>query len=67
MKLKQGFGRLLRNTVDTGVVLILDSRVVHKGYGSWMLQALPESFHLRPLVMVCLEKSKRFSIGDKIF
>jgi len=45
MKLKQGYGRLLRNTMDTGVVLILDSRVVHKGYGSWMLQALPESYH----------------------
>lgn len=45
MKLKQGFGRLLRNTMDTGIVLILDSRVVNKSYGSWMLQALPESYH----------------------
>jgi len=45
MKLKQGFGRLLRNTVDTGIVLILDSRVVNKQYGRWMLQALPQSFH----------------------
>lgn len=45
MKLKQGFGRLLRNTLDSGIVLILDSRVVNKQYGRWMLQALPESFH----------------------
>ena len=30
MKLKQGFGRLLRNTVDSGIVVILDSRVVNK-------------------------------------
>ncbi|MFA7371890.1 MAG: helicase C-terminal domain-containing protein, partial [Sphaerochaetaceae bacterium] len=45
MKLKQGFGRLLRNTVDSGIVLILDSRVVNKQYGKWMLRALPESFH----------------------
>ncbi|MFA7124420.1 MAG: helicase C-terminal domain-containing protein [Sphaerochaetaceae bacterium] len=45
MKLKQGFGRLLRNTLDTGVVLILDSRVVQKGYGAWMLKALPDSYH----------------------
>lgn len=45
MKLKQGFGRLLRNTVDSGIVLILDSRVVNKQYGQWMLRALPESFH----------------------
>ena len=45
MKLKQGFGRLLRNTLDSGIVLILDSRVVNKQYGKWMLQALPESYH----------------------
>ncbi len=45
MKLKQGFGRLLRNTLDSGVVLILDSRVVQKSYGAWMLKALPDSFH----------------------
>ena len=45
MKLKQGFGRLLRNTLDSGIVLILDSRVVNKQYGRWMLQALPESYH----------------------
>ncbi|MDT4762943.1 ATP-dependent DNA helicase [Sphaerochaeta sp. PS] len=45
MKLKQGFGRLMRNTVDTGVVLILDSRVIKKNYGQYMMRALPESFH----------------------
>lgn len=45
MKLKQGFGRLLRNTLDSGIVLILDSRVVNKQYGRWMLEALPESYH----------------------
>jgi ATP-dependent DNA helicase DinG len=45
MKLKQGFGRLLRNTVDSGIVLILDSRVVNKQYGRWMLEALPQSYH----------------------
>lgn len=45
MKLKQGFGRLLRNTLDSGIVLILDSRVVNKQYGRWMLRALPDSFH----------------------
>ena len=45
MKLKQGYGRLLRNTLDSGIVLILDSRVVQKQYGEWMLRALPDSFH----------------------
>lgn len=45
MRLKQGFGRLLRTTIDSGIVLILDSRVVNKNYGQWMLGALPQTYH----------------------
>ncbi|MCF0262266.1 MAG: ATP-dependent DNA helicase [Sphaerochaetaceae bacterium] len=45
MRLKQGYGRLMRHTTDKGIVLILDSRVVSKGYGSIMLSSLPESYH----------------------
>lgn len=45
MKLKQGFGRLLRSTADRGIVLILDSRVVTKSYGPFMLRSLPKSYH----------------------
>ena len=45
MKLKQGFGRLLRNKEDRGVVLVLDSRVVTKSYGISMIRSLPESWH----------------------
>lgn len=42
IKLKQGFGRLIRSRTDTGIVVILDSRVVTKRYGSMFLDALPE-------------------------
>ena len=42
IKLKQGFGRLIRSRTDTGIVVILDSRVVTKRYGSLFLDALPE-------------------------
>lgn len=42
IKLKQGFGRLIRNETDQGDVLILDSRVVTKSYGKQMLAALPK-------------------------
>ena len=41
IKLKQGFGRLIRSRTDTGIVVILDSRVVTKRYGSLFLKALP--------------------------
>ena len=41
IKLKQGFGRLIRSRSDTGIVVILDSRVVTKRYGSMFLEALP--------------------------
>jgi Rad3-related DNA helicase len=43
IKLKQGFGRLIRTEKDTGCVAILDSRVNSCGnYRSWVLHALPD-------------------------
>ena len=42
IKLKQGFGRLIRTATDTGMVVILDPRVLTKGYGRVFLAALPE-------------------------
>jgi ATP-dependent DNA helicase DinG len=42
LKLKQGFGRLIRTKRDTGMVVILDPRVLTKGYGRTFLDALPE-------------------------
>jgi ATP-dependent DNA helicase DinG len=42
IKLKQGFGRLIRSRTDTGLVVILDPRVLTKGYGRVFLEALPE-------------------------
>ena len=41
IKLKQGFGRLIRSKTDTGIVVILDSRVKTKRYGKLFLDALP--------------------------
>jgi ATP-dependent DNA helicase DinG len=42
IKLKQGFGRLIRSKTDKGIVVVLDSRIKTKRYGKMFLQALPE-------------------------
>jgi ATP-dependent DNA helicase DinG len=41
IKFKQGFGRLIRNKTDTGIVVVLDSRIVNKSYGAKFLAAIP--------------------------
>jgi ATP-dependent DNA helicase DinG len=43
LKLKQGFGRLIRSRQDMGVVVLLDSRVVTKAYGRLLLGGLPRA------------------------
>ena len=42
IKFKQGFGRLIRTKSDTGIVVILDSRIVSKSYGKKFLAAIPK-------------------------
>ena len=41
LRLKQGFGRLIRTATDRGVVIVADPRIVTKGYGRRLMQALP--------------------------
>lgn len=42
IKLKQGFGRLIRTQRDRGTVVILDSRIVNRPYGRMFLESLPQ-------------------------
>jgi len=41
IKLRQGFGRLIRRRTDWGAVVILDSRIISKYYGRTFLASLP--------------------------
>src|SRR5690606_16701129 len=41
LRLKQGFGRLIRSRGDRGVVVLLDRRVMEKTYGRYLLESLP--------------------------
>ncbi len=43
LKFKQGFGRLIRTHTDSGIIVILDSRIVHKPYGRNFLTAVPKA------------------------
>ena len=46
IRFKQGVGRLIRSHRDSGRVVILDPRIVSKGYGRRFLEALPAGVRL---------------------
>jgi len=41
IRFKQGFGRLIRNTTDSGEVVVLDPRLLTAGYGASFRAAIP--------------------------
>lgn len=42
LKFRQGVGRLIRTKTDTGIVVVLDNRILAKKYGQAFLDALPK-------------------------
>ncbi len=46
IRFKQGIGRLIRSSTDEGRVVILDPRIVTKGYGRAFRAALPDGVQL---------------------
>jgi len=42
IRFKQGFGRLIRSSRDTGFVVVLDHRIATKPYGRLFVRALPD-------------------------
>jgi DNA polymerase-3 subunit epsilon/ATP-dependent DNA helicase DinG len=43
LRFRQGFGRLIRSRTDRGVFVVLDRRIISKGYGRSFQRALPRS------------------------
>ena len=43
LRLKQGFGRLIRTASDRGVVLLMDPRAASKAYGRELVEGLPDA------------------------
>ena len=44
LKFRQGIGRLIRKKSDTGIITILDSRIIRKQYGAHFIDALPTTY-----------------------
>ncbi len=42
LKFRQGAGRLIRTKTDTGIIVVLDNRILTKQYGQAFLDALPK-------------------------
>ncbi len=58
--LQQGFGRLIRDVSDRGVLMLCDPRVLTRNYGRWFLDSLPPMPRTRDLSAV-----RRFYAGDR--
>jgi len=41
IRFRQGFGRLIRSTLDQGTFIVLDDRVITKGYGKHFSDSIP--------------------------
>lgn len=65
MKLRQGFGRLIRHTTDRGVVVITDNRILTKHYGSAFLESLPETQQSLRTRDAVLEDIERFLYSQR--
>ena len=42
LKFRQGVGRLIRSKTDTGIIVVLDNRILTKRYGQAFINALPK-------------------------
>jgi len=63
LRLKQGFGRLVRGHGDRGAVVICDPRILDRSYGESFVQALPRAtFNYDPVDEVA-EVVGRFILG----
>lgn len=61
IKLKQGFGRLIRTSSDKGIFFVLDDRFLHSGYAQTIQKALPEEVPIERIDMKKLsEKMHHF-------
>lgn len=64
IRLKQGFGRLIRSRTDRGSVVILDGRIVTRSYGRYLLESLPPAHVVVDTWSACLDELRGFYRAD---
>ena len=60
LKLRQGFGRLVRARSDRGAVVILDRRVHEMWYGRVFIHSLPDARRITGPTRSMVEQVERF-------
>ncbi len=65
IKLRQGFGRLIRSKQDSGIVAILDDRIITARYGKAFLESLPKCQEARGSLEEVLAFAEQFLAREK--
>jgi len=60
IKLRQGFGRLIRTKGDRGIIIILDTRLIKREYGERFLHSLPTNIEISYREGDFLERIRKF-------
>jgi len=60
IKLRQGFGRLIRKVTDSGICIITDNRLYGRKYGKMILDALPLEAIPYKHIDTVIQESKKF-------
>jgi Rad3-related DNA helicase len=60
IKFRQGAGRLIRSASDRGALIVLDNRIVTKGYGKQFVRAIDSSINEFTGINTMIEKIRNF-------
>ena len=66
LRFRQGFGRLIRSKTDRGVFVILDRRIISKGYGRSFQRALPKATVRRTALSGLEEIVRAWKGGEQV-
>ena len=62
-RFRQGFGRLIRSRSDRGVFVVLDRRIISKGYGRMFQRSIPQCTVRRVTLSTLSEKVESWNAG----